>query len=52
MTSRSSTPTDGNKTFSYDEIMNVAFKMVNAADYYAFDPTYNVWTDKVPAPIS
>jgi len=40
------TPTDGNKTFTYDEIMNVPFKLVNAADYYAFDPTYNVWTDK------
>ena len=29
------TPTDGNKTFSTTRSANVAFKMVNAADYYA-----------------
>ncbi|MDR0886549.1 MAG: ABC transporter ATP-binding protein/permease [Clostridiales Family XIII bacterium] len=32
-------------TFSYEEMMDVRFKLVNATDYYKFDETYNVWTD-------
>ena len=31
---------------SYDDIMGVAFKVVNAADYYVYDETHKVWTDK------
>ena len=31
---------------SYEDIMKVSFKLVNAADYFAYDQTYNVWTDK------
>lgn len=31
--------------FSYDEIMDVTFKLVNATDYYQYDEAYNVWTD-------
>lgn len=38
--------TDGNKSFSFDQIMAVPFTSVNAADYYVYDATYNVWTDK------
>lgn len=38
-------PTGGPKTFSYEEIMDVSFKLVNAADYYKFDETYGIWTD-------
>ena len=40
------TPEGGPKTFSYSEIMDVTFKMVNSADYYVLDQTYGVWTDK------
>lgn len=31
---------------SYDDIMGVSFKLVDAADFYTYDQTYNVWTDK------
>ena len=31
---------------TYDEILNVTFKLVNAADYYEYDSGYNVWRDK------
>ena len=40
------TPDDDGQAFSYDQLMNVPFKLVNAADYYSYDPNYNVWTDK------
>ena len=32
--------------YSYDDILGIAFKLVNAADYYVYDPEYEVWTDK------
>ncbi len=32
--------------FSYEEIMNVTFRMVNSADYYVYDKAYDVWADK------
>ena len=32
--------------FSYEDLMNVSFKLVNAADYYQHDDAYNVWVDK------
>ena len=31
---------------TYDEILNVKFKLVNACDYYQYDSTYDVWRDK------
>ena len=31
---------------SYDDILNVTFKLVNACDYYAYDEGYGVWTDR------
>lgn len=31
---------------TYDEILNVKFKLVNASDYYEYDSSYNVWRDK------
>ncbi|MGI5951646.1 MAG: ATP-binding cassette domain-containing protein [Brooklawnia sp.] len=37
---------DDSKSFSYDQIMDVTFKLVNAADYYVYDETFEVWTDK------
>ena len=40
------TPERSEKTFSYDEIMSVKFKLVNATDYYAYDSDYSVWTNK------
>lgn len=32
--------------FSYDEIMDVTFKMIDVADTYEKDTEYNVWKDK------
>ena len=37
---------DGTKSFSYDELMAAEFKLVNAADLYAHDTTYDVWTSR------
>ena len=31
---------------SYDEILGVTFKLVNATDYYTYDEEYGVWKDK------
>ena len=31
---------------SYDDILNVTFKLVNAPDYYEYDSEYGVWRDK------
>ncbi|MGC3953476.1 MAG: ATP-binding cassette domain-containing protein [Propionicimonas sp.] len=39
------TPSD-TRSFSYDELMAVTFRLVNATDYYAHDDDYEVWTDK------
>lgn len=32
--------------FSFDEVMDVTFKLVNPADYYVHDPEFDVWTDR------
>lgn len=37
---------DGTKVLSYDELMAVEFKLVNAADFYSHDSTYDVWTSR------
>ena len=31
---------------TYEDILNVTFKLVNAADYYEYDSGYDVWRDK------
>lgn len=31
---------------TYEQIMGVKMKLVNAADYYQYDETYGVWVDK------
>ena len=31
---------------TYDEILSITFKLVNACDYYEYDSEYNVWRDK------
>lgn len=31
---------------SYEEILDVTFKLVNASDYYEYDSSYDVWRDK------
>ena len=31
---------------SYDDILNVRFKLVDASDYYQYDGSYGVWRDK------
>ena len=33
-------------SFTYDDLMNVEFKLVNAADFYQHDDEYGVWKDK------
>lgn len=38
-------PTDL-RPYDYEEFLDVTFKLVNAADYYAYDDTYGVWKDK------
>lgn len=32
---------------TYDQILNVKFKLVNACDYYEYDSAYDVWRDKI-----
>ena len=38
-------PTDS-KSFDYDDILGVSFKLVNAANFYQYDNDYQVWKDK------
>ncbi len=33
-------------TYSYEDILSITFKLVNAADYYQYDSEYKVWKDK------
>lgn len=33
-------------TYTYDEILNISFKVVNASSYYVYDETYQVYKDK------
>ncbi len=37
---------DSYDSFSYDEVLGLTFKLVNAADYYQYDSEYEVWVDK------
>ncbi|MDR0852969.1 MAG: ABC transporter ATP-binding protein/permease [Clostridiales Family XIII bacterium] len=32
--------------FSYDEVMDVHFRLVKSVDYFRYDETYKVWTDQ------
>lgn len=34
------------KSFSYSEVLDTRFKLVNATDFYEFDSDYDVWIDK------
>lgn len=34
------------QTYSYNDILGIDFKLVNATDYYQYDQTYNVYKDK------
>lgn len=40
------TPPTDIRTYSYDELLGVTFKLVNSADYYEYDAEYNVWKSK------
>ena len=33
-------------TYTYDDIINVSFKLVDSSDYYEYDDQYKVWKDK------
>ena len=33
-------------SFTYDDLMNVEFKLVNATGFYQYDDEYGVWKDK------
>ena len=37
---------DNQDSYSYEDILNVKFKLVNASDYYEYDKDYQVWKDK------
>ncbi len=39
------TPSDS-RSFSYEDLTSVSFKLVYATDYYVHDEQYDVWTDK------
>lgn len=34
------------RAYSYDELLGITFKLVNAADYYEYDENYALWTDR------
>jgi len=36
----------GDGKYSYETLMSVGFKIVNAADRYLYDEKYNIWVDK------
>ena len=38
-------PTDI-RDYTYDELLDITFKVVNASDFYEYDSTYNVWKDR------
>lgn len=40
------TPPSDSPSFSYDQLMQPTFKLVDATSYYQYDPTYHVWKDK------
>ena len=33
-------------SYSYEEILDVKFKLINATDYYEYDEEYDIWRDK------
>ncbi len=33
-------------SYSYEDVLNITFKLINKSDCYSYDETYNVWTDK------
>ncbi len=33
-------------TYTYDDFMGITFKVINSADLFVYDSTYEVWTDK------
>ncbi len=33
-------------SYSYEDILGITFKLVSSADYYEYDSTYDIWTDK------
>ena len=37
---------DNSTSYSYNDILGIEFKLVNAADYYQYDSNYNVYKDK------
>ena len=39
-----------NDSFTYDQILNTEFKLVNSSDYYQYDQNYNLYTDKTDDP--
>lgn len=34
------------RTYSYDEFLGIAFKVLPSADFYTYDKEYEVWTDR------
>lgn len=40
------TTPDDIRSYSYDEILGIQFKLVNAFEYYVYDETYQIYRDK------
>ncbi len=36
----------GSDVYSYEEILGITFRVVSAADYYQYDETTGIWTDR------
>lgn len=39
-------PDDGPLEFTYDELMDVTFRLVPSSSFYRYDETYEVWTNR------
>ncbi len=38
--------TEDDLEFTYDDFLNLKMKLVNSADFYQYDPDFDVWVDK------
>ena len=45
MQGKEATDTGTSMTWTYDDLMNLSFRMVNPSDLYRHNPTYQVWED-------
>lgn len=43
---KSSSTTSDTKEYSYDDFLNITFKLVNSGDLYTYDEANHLWTDR------